>query len=121
MIPKLCTWLVIGLAGGALVAGCGSSSTSTTTQTGSAATNPAAPKLPTGRQAVELCQHSIRQQPSISASAKTKLEKTCQKTASGSQAALQEVAKAVCVELANASHLPSGAAKERALAVCNAP
>jgi hypothetical protein len=110
---------VIGLAGGALVAGCGSSSTST--QTVSASTNPAAPKLPTGRQAVELCQHGIRVQPSISASAKTKLEKTCQKTASGSQAALQEVVKAVCVELVNASHLPSGAAKERALTVCKAP
>ena len=118
MVPKLCTWLVIGLAGGALVAGCGSSSTSTQT---SVATTPAPRKLPTGRQAVELCQHGIRTQPSISASAKTKLEKTCQKTASGSQAALQEVVKAVCVELVNSLHVPSGAAKERALSVCKAP
>ena len=118
MIPKLCTWLVIGLAGGALVAGCGSSSPSS--QTGSATTTSPAPKpLPTGRTAVERCQHGIRAQPSISARAKTKLEKTCEKTASGSQAALHEVVKAVCVELVNASHLPSGVAKERALAVCS--
>jgi hypothetical protein len=119
MIPKLSTWLVVALSGGVLVAGCGSSSSSTTTQT--APTAPTVAKIPTGQQAVELCKHAIQSQRSIPASAKAKLAKTCGKTASGGGAALQQVAKQVCVELVNASHVPSGAAKERALAVCRVP
>ena len=117
MIPKLSTWLVVALAGGALVAGCGSSSNSTS----SSQTTATAAKGPTGQQAVELCKHSIQAQTAISASAKAKLEKACAKAASGTQAALQEVAKQECVELVNASHLPAGPARERALSVCKAP
>jgi hypothetical protein len=51
MMRKLSTWLVVGLAGGALVAGCGSSGTSTsssqTTSTAVATTPTAAKTTPT--------------------------------------------------------------------------
>ncbi len=67
------------------------------------------------------CKHGIQALPSISASAKASLEKSCGKMASGSQTAQQEITKQVCVELVNASHIPAGAARERALAVCKAP
>jgi hypothetical protein len=116
MIPKLSILLVVALGGGALLAGCGSSSPSSSQSTASPAR-----KGPTGRQAVELCKHGIQVTPGIPASAKPKLEQDCAKTASGGQAATQEVVKKVCEELVNASHIPTGAAKQRALSVCRAP
>jgi hypothetical protein len=118
MSPKRSTWLVVALAG-ALGAGCGSSSNSTSSSQAAPTPPATAAKVPTGQQAVELCKHSIQVQPSLSASAKAKLEKTCGKAATGGQAAMEEVAKRVCVELVNASHVPAGQARERALAVCN--
>ncbi len=116
MIRMLSTWLAVALGGGALLAGCGGSSTSSSQSTPTPTAT--AVKVPTGQQAVELCKHAVQVQPSISASAKSKLEQACGKAGSGGQAALQEVAKQVCVELVNASHIPAGAAKERALSVC---
>jgi len=71
--------------------------------------------------AVEACKHSIQAQPSIPASAKAKIEQACAKIASGTPAAVQEVVKTECVELVNATHVPAGPARERALSVCKAP
>ncbi len=135
MQAKLSTWLVVALAGGALVAGCGSStsgsstsgsstsgsSTSGSSTSTSSQTAPTATQGPTGQQAVELCKRSVQAQTLISASAKVKLEKACAKVATGGQAARQEIAKEACIELVNATHLPAGPARERALSVCKAP
>lgn len=120
MIPKVSTWLVAVLAGGALVAGCGSSNNSTSSSTSSSQSSTAT-SAQARQQAVEHCKHGIQALPSISASAKASLEQSCGKMASGSQTAQQEITKQVCVELVNASHIPAGAARERALAVCKAP
>jgi hypothetical protein len=49
-----------------------------------------------------------------------KLEKTCEKAASGDQAVLQNAARELCVEYVIASRIPAGAARERALSVCRA-
>jgi hypothetical protein len=155
MIRKLSTWLVVALAGGAFLAGCGSSSNSTsssqtasppattssapagttspsgttssaparTTSTAAtpiprgATTGPGVPRNASPTQVVAACKQSIQAQPTISASAKTKLEGICAK-AGGDRAALHRVAQEVCVELVNASRVPAGASKERALAVC---
>jgi hypothetical protein len=140
MIRKLSTWLLVALAGGAFVAGCGSSNNSTsssqatstpatTTPAPAGATStpptPSGPRTPAGEashptpaQAVASCKQSIQAQPTISASAKSKLAGLCAKAASGDRTALHKVAQEVCVELVNASQIPAGASRERALAVC---
>jgi len=71
-------------------------------------------------QAVARCKQGIQAQANLSASAKAKLEATCEKTVSGDQTAERKAVREACVELVNASHL-SGAARERALSVCRAP
>ena len=142
---KLSTWLLVALAGGAFAAGCGSSSKSSNSTSGSQtgttrATTPVGPTAPGEesitpgstttapapthftpaqvKQAVSTCKHGVQADPAIPASAKAKLERTCEKVSSGNLNALRQVAQEACVELVNASHLPSGAAKQRALAVC---
>jgi hypothetical protein len=132
MTSKLFTLLLAALAGGALVAGCGSSSTSTTTSTQSggttitthgggtsSATTPA-PLTPTqAKQAATTCKQGIQKEAAIPTSAKGKLEKTCEKVASGgSEATLRKVAEEACIQLVDASHIPAGAARTRALSVC---
>ena len=118
MMLKLSTWLVVALAAGALMAGCGSggstTSTASTTTTGSQTAVPPAD----AQQAVASCEQALRSQNAISASAKAKLEAICKKAGNGGQAGLQTVARELCIEIINASHVPAGAAKQRALAVC---
>jgi hypothetical protein len=142
---KLSTWLLVALAGGAFATGCGSSSNSTSSSqstpaagatssatpgsspAGSAtpgsangSTAPATPLTPAqAKQAVSTCKHGVQSQSAIPSGAKSKLEKTCEKAASGDPNALRKVAQEACIELINASHLPSGAIKQRALALCN--
>jgi hypothetical protein len=121
MILKLSTWLVVALAGGALLAACGSSSTSTTTSTAGAttpglATTPLTPAQ--AQQAVSTCKHGVHSDAAIPAGAKAKLEKTCEKAASGDLSALRLVAQEACIELINASHIPAGVARDRATALC---
>ncbi len=123
MTFKLSTWLLAALAGGALIAGCGSSSTTTTTtQTGgsTAATSPAPLSPEQAKQAATTCKQGIQKESAIPQSAKAKLEQTCEKVGSGgSEAALRQVAQEACVQLVNASHIPAGAARTRALSVCS--
>jgi hypothetical protein len=127
MTSKLSTWLVVALAGGAFIAGCGSSSTSTsTTQSTPATTGPAAtgtgtsPLTPAqAQQAVSTCKSGVQKESAIPHSVKGKLEKTCEKVASsGTANALRQVAEEACIQLVDASHIPAGAAKQRALSVC---
>jgi hypothetical protein len=122
MTSKLSTWLLAALAGGALVAGCGSSSTSTsTTQSGgtSAATTTAPLTPEQAKKAASTCKQGIQKESAIPQSAKAKLEQTCEKVGSGgAEAALHQVAEEACVQLVNASHIPAGAARTRALSVC---
>jgi hypothetical protein len=119
MMLKLSTWLVVALAAGALMAGCGSggstsSSTSSSTTTSSQTAIPPA----NAQQAVTSCEQAVRSQHTIPASAKAKLEGTCKKAAGGGQAGLQDVAREVCIQLLDASHVPAGATRDQALAAC---
>ncbi len=121
MTFKLSTWLLAALAGGALVAGCGSSSTSTsTTQSGGSTATSTAPLTPAqAKQAAPTCKQGIQKESAIPQSAKAKLEQTCEKVGSGgAEAALHQVAEEACVQLVDASHIPAGAARTRALSLC---
>jgi hypothetical protein len=123
--------LVIALVIAAIVGGCGSSSSTTsTTSTASTATTPTSTGAGTSStpaltgvsaaQAVELCKKEIAAQTTLPASAKSKLEAVCEKAAKGDQTAVKKAAQEVCEEVINASPLPSGSAKEQALAACKA-
>ena len=112
---KLSAWLVVALTGGAFVAGCGSSSNSTTSSQTTPTSAPLSPAA--AAKAVASCKQAIQTQSTLSAAAKTRLEGICEKAPSSNQTAVR---KAECVELVNAS-VPAGAARERALAVCKAP
>src|SRR5271168_3154639 len=120
MTFKLSTWLLAALAGGALVAGCGSSSTSTSTQSGgttAASTTTLCPEQ--AKQAAATCKKGIQKESAIPQSDKAKLEQTCEKVGSGgAEAALHQVAEEACIQLVDASHIPAGAARTRALSVC---
>jgi TolA-binding protein len=124
-----------------LLAGCGSSSSSSrssgssaatsstpsTSQTGSSstATTPTSstptstsPKLPGGAAAVASCRHGVQSLPHLKQSTKEKLEEICQKAAGGDVNAKRKAAQEACRELVNASPLPAGEARDRALAAC---
>jgi hypothetical protein len=133
MTLKLSTWLLAVLAGAALLAGCGSSSstststtptitvsrTTTTPGTTTTGTNTTTVLTPAqAKEAASTCKKGVQAESSIPASAKPKLEKTCEKAATGDTSALRTVAQEACVQLVNAAHLPAGAARERALSVC---
>lgn len=133
--------LLPALAAAVLLAGCGSSSSSSsssgssaatsstpsTSRTGSSstATTPTSstptstsPKLPGGAAAVASCRHGVRSLPHLKQSTKEKLEEICQKAASGDVNAKRKAAEEACRELVNASPLPAGEARDRALAAC---
>jgi TolA-binding protein len=142
MVCRLHTYLLLALAAAALLAGCGSSSssssssgssvatsptssTSSTGQTGSTATTPTSstptstsPKSSGGAAAVASCRHGVQLLPHLKQSIKEKLEEICQKAASGDVNAKRKAAQEACRELVNASPLPAGEARNRALAAC---
>ncbi len=118
------------LAVTAVLAGCGSSSSSSnssgssaatsstaTTPTGSTRTS-ATPTTPVGASAVADCKRGIRALPHLQQKVTEKLEAICEKAASGDANAKRKAAEEACRELVNASPLPAGEAKERALAAC---
>jgi hypothetical protein len=122
--------LVVALLGVALLAGCGGSSKSSTAtiatgsqsseasggrtssgpSTSTGATRPLTPK-----QRVEVCKRIIQAPSTLSASAKAKLEKSCEQ-AGASTSAERLIIQEACVAIA--SRAPAGGARERALAVC---
>ena len=142
MARRLLPSLLPALTAAVLLAGCGSSSssssssgssaatpstppTSSTAQTGSTATTTTSPtptstspKLPGGAAAVASCRHGVQSLPHLKQSVKEKLEEICQKAASGDVNAKRKAAQEACRELVNASPLPAGEARDRALAAC---
>jgi hypothetical protein len=129
MFRQSSKWLVVVFASGVLVAGCGSSSSvsSSSTTSSSTSSTPAATKTSTSptnspsgpgvAQAVAACKSGVQKAPTLSASVKAKIEGICDKVGTD-PAAARKAAKEVCVEIVNASPIPAGAIKERALAGC---
>jgi hypothetical protein len=134
--------LLAGVLCALALAGCGGGDSSTTS--GSAATAPrattsttpssaAAAAKPTastpttstvpGISSAELaaavaeCKSVVKHAPTLSASLKGKVEGICDKAASGNLAAARAAAKEVCIEVINATPIPS-ADKTQALAAC---
>jgi hypothetical protein len=141
MARRLHASLLPALAAAVLLAGCGSSSSSSSSSGSSAATSPTpstsqtgsssaattptnstptstSPKLPGGAAAVASCRHGVQSLPHLKQSIKEKLEEICQKAASGDVNAKRKAAEEACRELVNASPLPAGEARDRALAAC---
>lgn len=114
----------------ALLVGCGSSSsssagstaatspsTSSTATTSSTASTGSA-KLPAVSSAVASCKHGVEQLPTLRASTRAKLVAICEKAGSGDPEVTRKAAEEACREIVNASPLPAGSAKNRALAGC---
>jgi hypothetical protein len=121
---KLSIWLLVTVAAGAFLAGCGSSSSTsgsstnpTATSASSGATGGAVPAV-TPKQEVERCKQTVQKLPTLSASAKGKLATSCEKAGSGT-AAHSKLVHEVCFELA--ARLPSATARARAQKICSAP
>jgi len=68
---------------------------------------------------VAICKEIVQREPTLAAAVKSKVEGICAKAASGDEAGARAAAKEVCVEVINASPIPT-AAKEKALAECKA-
>jgi hypothetical protein len=116
----------------ALLAGCGSSSSSSGSSSGvgsatsSTATAPTSstgtstsPISPGGAAAVAACKQGVEKLPHLKQSTIERLEAICRKADSGDVNATRKAAVEACRELVNASPLPPGAARDRALAACD--
>jgi len=124
--------LLAAISSAAVLAGCGSSSSSSSPASASTAASTAStpaipagtPTIPSGTPssaqialAVEECKKIIASESKLSQGAKEKLEGACAKAAKGDTAAVKQAAREVCEEVINASPLPA-AAKEQAQANC---
>ncbi len=131
MVRRLRISLPALLVAAALLAGCGSSSSSSSSPGSSAATSstPASSqtsstatsttsKVPGGTEAVAACKRGIQSLPHLQQKVTERLEAICEKAAGGDANAQRKAAEEACRELVNASPLPSGEAKNRALAAC---
>ncbi len=136
MIARRFPLLAAVLLCGALIAGCGSGNSSTAGSTSVSSTATSAPStgttattgasttstVPTNSagvaQYVAICKSIIKQQPSLPANVKAKVEAICNKAADGDVEGARAAAKEACVEIINASPIPSGTAKEQAVAAC---
>jgi hypothetical protein len=129
MTRKLCIWTTLMILAAGLLAGCGSSS-STTSSAHSSTASPqggAPGASPTGgvsapgvQAATEACKRTIHSQSTLSAGAKSKLEAVCGKAAKGDTAAVHKAAQEVCEEVIRTSAVPAGSARDHALAACKA-
>jgi hypothetical protein len=134
MFRQRSKWLVLAMIGSAFIAGCGSSSSSSSTSsqssstaatssapsaTGTASTPSTAPNSAAVADAVAECKSVIKAAPTLSGSAKAKVEAICNKAADGDLAGARAAAKEVCVEVINSTPIPS-ALKQHALAECKA-
>ncbi len=142
MARRLPTSLLPALAAAVLLAGCGSSSSSSSssgssaatsstpstsstasTQTGSTATTPtgttgSTSKTPAPTSAIASCKRGVQSLPHLRQSTKERLEKICEKAAGSDAVAQRKAAVEACRELVNASPLPAGKPRDRALAAC---
>ncbi len=137
MIRRRSAWLIGLFLCAALIAGCGSSSSTTSSQSSTPAASTSTPAA-TGTtstttststravppaniaQAVATCKSQIAAQSTLPAGAKSKLEAVCEKAARGDTAAVKVAAREVCEEVIKNSAVPSGSAQEQALAACKA-
>lgn len=99
------------------------SSTSSTAQTGSTATTPTSrtgstSSTPSPESVIASCKSGVKSLPSLRQSTKEHLEKICEKAAGGDAVAKRKATAEACRELVNASPLPAGKPKDRALAAC---
>lgn len=125
MVRLRSIWLPLLLAA-ALLAGCGSSSSSsssgttaaTSGSTSSSTSGTGATTLPDAGAAVASCKQQVQRLPQLPAATVQRLEKICEKAGSGDKKAVREAAEEGCRAIVNASPLPSGSAKERALRAC---
>ena len=115
---KLSIWLLVTVAGGAFLAGCGGSSKSPSASTNPTATSTGAARPLTAAQEVERCKHTVQALPTLSARAKTKLTTSCER-AGGGVTAHSKLVHEVCFELA--ARFPPGPARVRAEKICHAP
>lgn len=134
MIRRRSSWLIGLLLCAALIAGCGSSSSTTSSQSSTPATTASTPAAATSSTttststsavpaanvaaAVSACKSQIEAQSTLPAGAKSKLEAVCEKAAKGDTAAVKVAAREVCEEVIKNSAVPAGAAQEQALAAC---
>jgi predicted lipid-binding transport protein (Tim44 family) len=135
MFRQRSKWLIVAVIGSMFIAGCGSSSSSSTTsQSTPAATSSSStatsttqtastPSTPSSSaavaDAVAECKSVIKEAPTLSGTAKAKVEAICNKAADGDVAGARAAAKEVCVEVINSTPIPS-ALKQHALAACKA-
>ena len=130
MRARLCTLCVVALGSAALLAGCGSSS-STSSAPASAPATPTTPSSTSGgagatagsvasnpavQQAVAACKASINASPTLSADVKSKLVGVCDQAATGNPTAIRKATSQVCQEVVKSS-VPSSA-QAAALATC---
>jgi hypothetical protein len=80
-----------------------------------ATTDAGTPERPSKEQAVAACKR-LQVPPTITANARIKLDAICEKAVGGN--APHKVVQELCTELVNASPIPAGPAKERALERC---
>lgn len=112
----------------ALLAGCGSSSSSSSTgaSTGTASTAPSTtsgsvettPAPPSSSSQVDTCLEGVKRLPSLKADTRARLESICRKGGNGNSEEARKAAVEACEELVKASPLPAGSAKDKALATC---
>jgi hypothetical protein len=140
MIRRPLTWLTVAFAGAALLGGCGGGSGSTTTSTtatpaarssavpapsSTPSTTSSTPPTSSGaigagtQQAVAACESVLARAATLPASVRLKIEGVCKKAARGDLAGARAAAKAVCADVINAYPIPSGPAKQQALAACS--
>lgn len=137
--PFLLLFIVVASAG-LVAAGCGSSSSHTSTPatspagstsgasasstpattTSSSSSSSSSSSNPAVAQAVTACKTSINSAPTLSSSEKSKLTALCDKAANGDLAGVKKIAAEVCKDVVNAS-VPAGSptsVKNQALAAC---
>jgi ABC-type glycerol-3-phosphate transport system substrate-binding protein len=126
MTRRISSTALVLLAGAVLLAGCGSSSgssssgsTAATGSTSSSSTaSTGAATNPHVAAAIEQCKHGVSVLPTLSATTKHRLESICDKAASGDADAARTASREACEEIVKASPLPAGEARNRALAGC---
>jgi len=121
-----CRWLGLALAGALLLAGSGHAGSSPVKSTSAAASTAATGASTAGpnasrEQTATACVRAIESASGIAPSARPHLVQICEKAASPDAATRRIAAHEACVELVVASHIPAGSARDRALAICNAP
>ena len=111
MTKRVRVTLLVALAGGIALNGCGSGDYGVPGGAG-----PAAPPA-TGKEAVAQCEQSIQSAPQLSGKVKKELEDVCKDAAGGDEQAVRKATKQVCEAIIEES-VSSGPARTQALAAC---